>query len=173
MRSETNCVAVAAQLSSLVATGAKTMREIFIAQLKDALKAGDKRRVSTIRLIQAAIKDRDIAARGAGKGSVNDEEIMGILAKMVKQRDESAKIYEEANRLELAEQEREEIAVIRSFLPQQLGDDQVRQLCAKVIADVGADGLRDMGKCMAALKEQYSGQMDFSKASGVVKTLLQ
>jgi uncharacterized protein YqeY len=91
----------------------------------------------------------------------------------VKQREESAKIYEEANRLELAEQEREEIAVIRSFLPQQLGDDQVRQLCAKVIADVGADGLRDMGKCMAALKEQYPGRMDFSKASGVVKTLLQ
>lgn len=149
------------------------MREIFIEQLKVALKAGDKRSVSTIRLIQAAIKDRDIAARGAGKGPVNDEEIMGILAKMVKQREESAKIYEEANRLELAEQEREEIAVIRSFLPQQLGEDQVRQLCAKVIADVGAGGLRDMGKCMAALKEQYSGQMDFSKASGVVKTLLQ
>jgi uncharacterized protein YqeY len=149
------------------------MREIFIAQLKDALKGGDKRRVSTIRLIQAAIKDRDIAARGAGKGPVNDEEIMQILAKMVKQRDESARIYEEANRLELAEQEREEIAVIRSFLPQQLGDDQVRQLCAKVISDVGADGLRDMGKCMAVLKEQYSGQMDFAKASGVVKTLLQ
>jgi uncharacterized protein YqeY len=149
------------------------MREIFIAQLKDALKAGDKRRISTIRLMQAAIKDRDIAARGAGKGPVNDEEIMQILAKMVKQREESAKIYEEANRLELADQEREEIAVIRSFLPQQLGDDQVRQLCAKVIADVGADGLRDMGKCMAALKEQYPGRMDFSKASGVVKTLLQ
>jgi uncharacterized protein YqeY len=149
------------------------MREIFIAQLKDALKAGDKRRISTIRLMQAAIKDRDIAARGAGKGPVNDEEIMQILAKMVKQREESAKIYEEANRLELAEQEREEIAVIRSFLPQQIDDDQVRQLCAKVIADVGADGLRDMGKCMAALKEQYPGRMDFSKASGVVKTLLQ
>jgi uncharacterized protein YqeY len=149
------------------------MREILAAQLKDALKGGDKRRVSTIRLIQAAIKDRDIAARGAGKGPVNVEEIMQILAKMVKQREESARIYEEANRLELAEQEREEIAVIRSFLPQQLGDDQVRQLCAKVIADVGADGLRDMGKCMAALKEQYPGRMDFSKASGVVKTLLQ
>jgi uncharacterized protein YqeY len=149
------------------------MRDNFAAQLKDALKAGDKRRISTIRLIQAAIKDRDIANRGAGKDPVGDEDIMAILAKMVKQREESAKIYEEANRLELAEQEREEIAVIRSFLPQQLGDDQVRQLCAKVIADVGADGLRDMGKCMAALKEQYPGRMDFSKASGVVKTLLQ
>lgn len=149
------------------------MREIFSAQLKDAMKGGDKRRISTIRLIQAAIKDRDIAARTAGKGAVNDEEIMQILAKMVKQRDESARIYEEANRLELAAQEREEIEVIKSFLPKQLGEDEVRQLCAKVITDVGADGLRDMGKCMAALKERYPGQMDFGKASGVVKTLLQ
>ncbi|MBX3573930.1 MAG: GatB/YqeY domain-containing protein [Mesorhizobium sp.] len=149
------------------------MREIFSAQLKDAMRGGDKRRISTIRLIQAAIKDRDIAARTAGKGAVNDEEIMQILAKMVKQRDESARIYEEANRLELAAQEREEIEVIKSFLPKQLGEDEVRQLCAKVITDVGADGLRDMGKCMAALKERYPGQMDFGKASGVVKTLLQ
>lgn len=149
------------------------MREILAAQLKDAMKGGDKRRISTIRLIQAAIKDRDIAARTAGKGAVNDEEIMQILAKMVKQRDESARIYEEANRLELAQQEREEIEVIKSFLPKQLGEEEVRQLCAKVVADVGADGLRDMGKCMAALKERYPGQMDFGKASGVVKTLLQ
>jgi len=149
------------------------MREIFSAQLKDAMKGGDKRRISTIRLIQAAIKDRDIAARTAGKGPVNDEEIMQILAKMVKQRDESARIYEEANRLELAQQEREEIGVITSFLPKQLGEEEVKQLCAKVVADVGADGLRDMGKCMAALKERYPGQMDFGKASGVVKTLLQ
>ena len=149
------------------------MREILAAQLKDALKSGDKRRISTIRLIQAAIKDRDIAARGAGKEPVNDEEIMLILAKMVKQRDESARIYEEANRLELAQQEREEIGVIKSFLPKQLGEDEVKQLCAKVVADVGADGLRDMGRCMAALKERYPGQMDFGKASGVVKTLLQ
>ncbi|MCO5162962.1 MAG: GatB/YqeY domain-containing protein [Mesorhizobium sp.] len=149
------------------------MREILAAQLKDALKSGDKRRISTIRLIQAAIKDRDIAARGAGKDPVNDEEIMQILAKMVKQRDESARIYEEANRLELAQQEREEIGVIKSFLPKQLGEDEVKQVCAKIVADVGADGLRDMGRCMAALKERYPGQMDFGKASGVVKTLLQ
>ena len=149
------------------------MREILVAQLKDAMKGGDKRRISTIRLIQAAIKDRDIAARGAGKGPVNDEEIMQILAKMVKQRDESARIYEEANRLELAQQEREEVEIIKSFLPKQLGEDEVKQLCARVVADVGADGLRDMGKCMAALKERYPGQMDFGKASGVVKTLLQ
>ena len=149
------------------------MREEFAAQMKDALKAQDKRRVSTIRLIQAAIKDRDIANRGAGKDAVSDEEIMQILAKMVKQREESAKLFEEGNRLELAEQEREEIDIIRGFLPRQLGEEQVKQLCAKVVAEVGADGLRDMGKCMNALKQRYTGQMDFSKASGVVKTLLQ
>ena len=149
------------------------MREEFAAQMKNALKAQDKRRVSTIRLIQAAIKDRDIANRGAGKDAVSDEEIMQILAKMVKQREESAKLFEEGNRLELAEQEREEIDIIRGFLPRQLGEEQVKQLCAKVVAEVGADGLRDMGKCMNALKQRYTGQMDFSKASGVVKTLLQ
>ena len=149
------------------------MREEFAAQMKIALKAQDKRRVSTIRLIQAAIKDRDIANRGAGKEPVSDEEIMLILAKMVKQREESARMYEEGNRLELAEEEREEIEVIRTFMPQQVGEEQMRQLCAKVVADVGADGLRDMGKCMNELKQRYPGRMDFSKASGVVKTLLQ
>ena len=149
------------------------MREEFAAQMKNALKAQDKRRVSTIRLIQAAIKDRDIANRGAGKEPVSDEEIMLILAKMVKQREESARMYEEGNRLELAEEEREEIEVIRTFMPQQVGEEQMRQLCARVVADVGADGLRDMGKCMNELKQRYPGRMDFSKASGVVKTLLQ
>ena len=149
------------------------MREELAAQLKEAMKAQDKRRVSTIRLIQAAIKDRDIAARTAGKDAVSDEEIMQILAKMVKQREESAKIFEDGNRLELAQQEREEIDVIRSFMPRQLGEEQMKQLCAKVVAEVGADGLRDMGKCMNELKQRYPGQMDFSKASGVVKTLLQ
>ena len=149
------------------------MREEFAAQMKVALKAQNKRRVSTIRLIQAAIKDRDIANRGAGKEPVSDEEIMLILAKMVKQREESARMYEEGNRLELAEEEREEIEVIRTFMPQQVGEEQMRQLCAKVVADVGADGLRDMGKCMNELKQRYPGRMDFSKARGVVKTLLQ
>ena len=149
------------------------MREEFAAQMKVALKAQNKRRVSTIRLIQAAIKDRDIANRGAGKEPVSDEEIMLILAKMVKQREESARMYEEGNRLELAEEEREEIEVIRTFMPQQVGEEQMRQLCAKVVAEVGADGLRDMGKCMNELKQRYPGRMDFSKASGVVKTLLQ
>jgi len=148
------------------------MREKLAAELKDAMKAGDKRRLSTIRLIQAAIKDRDIANRGAGKDPVQDDEVMQILAEMVKQREESARIYEEANRLELAEQERGEIEVIKSFMPEQIDDEQVRSICQKMIAEAGADGLRDMGKCMNLLKERYSGRMDFSKASGMVKDLL-
>ena len=123
------------------------MREIIAQALKDAIKAQDKRRISTLRLIQAAIQDRDIAHRGAGKDPVSDEEIMQILAK--------------------------EIAIIQGFLPRQLGEDDVKQACQQVIDEVGADGLRDMGRCMAALKERFAGQMDFGKASSIVKTMLQ
>jgi uncharacterized protein YqeY len=149
------------------------MREIIDAALKDALKTQDKTRISTLRLIRAAIQDRDIVHRGAGKDPVTNDEIMQILAKMVKQREESAKAFEEGGRLELAEQERNEIAIIRDFMPKQFGEEEVRQACQKVITEVGAEGLRDMGRCMNALKEKYAGQMDFSKASGVVKGLLQ
>lgn len=148
------------------------MREMFASSLREALKAKDTRRVSTIRLIQAAVKDRDIANRGTGKDPVCDDDIMQILAKMIKQREESARIYEDAARLELAQQEREEIEVIRSFLPQQLSDDDVREACKRVVEETGASGLRDMGKCMNALKSEFAGQMDFAKASGVVKGLL-
>lgn len=149
------------------------MRETIDAALKDALKTQDKRRISTLRLIRAAIQDRDIVHRGAGKDPVTDDEIMQILSKMVKQREESAKAFEDGGRAELAAQERDEIAIIRDFMPKQLGDAEVKQACQKVIAEVGAEGLRDMGRCMNALKEKYAGQMDFSKASGVVKGLLQ
>jgi hypothetical protein len=149
------------------------MRECFSETLKNAIRSKDTVRVSTVRLIQAAIKDRDIANRGAGKDPVSDDEILQILTKMIKQREESAAIYEENARLELAEQEREEIAVIREFLPKQLPEEEVRELCASVINETGAQGLRDMGKCMNVLKERYPGQMDFSKASGMVKGLLQ
>lgn len=148
------------------------MREKFAQALKEALKSQDKRRTSTLRLIQAAITDRDIANRGQGKDPVSDDEITLILAKMVKQREESARAFEEGNRLELAEQERQEIEIIRDFLPKQLGEEDTRQACAQVISEVGADGLRDMGKCIAALKQKFPGQMDFSKASGMVKTML-
>jgi len=150
----------------------KRMRETIANALKDALKARDACRVSTLRLIQATLKDRDIANRGAGKGPVETDELLQILAKMIKQREESAKIFAENGRPELAAQEREEIAVIKGFLPEQLSDEKVKELVAGVIAEIGAQGLRDMGKVMAVLKERYPGQMDFAKASGVVKDLL-
>ncbi|MDX3926804.1 MAG: GatB/YqeY domain-containing protein [Shinella sp.] len=148
------------------------MREQLANALKDAIKAKDTRRTSTIRLIQAAIKDRDIANRGLGKDPVGDDEIMQILAKMIKQREESSRIYAENGRPELADQERAEIAVINQFLPEQIPEEKVKELCASVIRETGSQGLRDMGKCMNALKERYPGKMDFSKASGVVKELL-
>ncbi|WP_198539681.1 GatB/YqeY domain-containing protein [Rhizobium sp. LCM 4573] len=148
------------------------MRDKFSNALKDAMKAKDARRLSTVRLIQTAIKDRDIANRGLGKDPVSDEDILQILQKMVKQREESAKIYEDAGRAELAAQEREETEIIKSFMPEQLSEDKVRELCQSVISETGAHGLRDMGKCMNALKEKYPGQMDFAKASGVVKDML-
>lgn len=148
------------------------MRDQFANALKDALKAKDACRVSTLRLILATLKDRDIANRGVGKGPVENDEILQILAKMIKQREESAKIFAENARPELAAQEREEIKVIQGFLPEQIADDKVPELIAAVIADNGAQGLRDMGKVMAALKERYPGQMDFAKACGVVKDQL-
>ena len=148
------------------------MRDTIANALKDALKARDACRVSTLRLIQATLKDRDIANRGAGKGPVEEDELLQILAKMIKQREESAKIFEENGRPELAAQEREEITVIQSFMPEQLSDEKVRELISGVIAEIGAQGLRDMGKVMAVLKERHPGQMDFAKASGVVKELL-
>ncbi len=148
------------------------MRDTLSNALKDAMRAKDSRRLSTVRLIQAALKDRDIANRGAGKDPVSDDEIMQILQKMVKQREESARIYEDAGRAELASQEREEIRIIKDFMPEQLSEDKVRELCRSVVAETGAQGLRDMGKCMNALKEKYPGQMDFAKASGMVKDML-
>jgi hypothetical protein len=140
--------------------------------MKESLKAKDVRRTSTVRLIQTAIKDRDIANRGLGKDPVSDDEIMQILMKMIKQRDESARIYAENARPELAAQELEEIEIIRSFMPEQISEEKVRELCASVITETGAQGLRDMGKCMNTLKDRYPGQMDFAKASGLVKDLL-
>jgi uncharacterized protein YqeY len=148
------------------------MREQLTDALKDAMKAQDKRRLSTLRLITAAIKDRDIAARTAGKDRIGDSDILEVLAKMIKQRRESVKIYEEAGRLELAQQEQNEIDVIESFLPQQLGDDEMQAAVKTVISELGADGLKDMGRVMSELKARHAGQMDFGKASGMVKSAL-
>lgn len=148
------------------------LRDQLATQLKEAMKAKDSERLSTVRLIQAAIKDRDIANRGTGKEQASEDEILQILAKMVKQRDESAKIYEENSRPELAAKERAEIAVIQDFMPKQLSDGEVRANISAIIAETGAAGVKDMGKVMAALKERYAGQMDFAKASATVKELL-
>ncbi|PDS76596.1 GatB/YqeY domain-containing protein [Rhizobium sp. L43] len=148
------------------------LRDQLATQLKEAMKAKNAERLSTVRLIQAAVKDRDIANRGTGKEQASDDEILQILAKMVKQRDESAKIYEENSRPELAAKERAEITVIQDFMPKQLSDGEVRANISAIIAETGAAGVKDMGKVMAVLKERYAGQMDFAKASATVKELL-
>jgi uncharacterized protein YqeY len=148
------------------------MRETITAALKAATKAQDKRRMSTLRLVSAAIKDRDIAARTAGKESATDAELLELLAKMIKQREESQKIYADAGRAELAAQESEEIAIIRDFLPKQLSEADRQKAIATAIAEAGASSVKDMGKVMAALKARYAGQMDFAKASALVKAKL-
>ena len=147
------------------------MREKFSSELKAAMKAGEKRRVDTIRMIMAALKDKDIEARGQGK-AVSGEDILALLQKMVKSRKESLEIYEKAGRTDLATQESEEIAVIHSFLPQQLTDAEVEQAISSAIAETGAASIKDMGRVVAALKVKYAGRMDFGKASALVKEKL-
>ena len=148
------------------------MRDAVNDALKAAMKAQDKRRVSTLRLMNAAIKDREIAARGTAKDSVSDADLLDLFAKMIKQREESAAVYVQGNRPELAEAEREEIAIIREFLPQQLSPEETQLACAATIAETGATSIKDMGRVMAALKERYAGQMDFAEAGKIVKDRL-
>ncbi|MEL6373370.1 MAG: GatB/YqeY domain-containing protein [Pseudomonadota bacterium] len=148
------------------------MRDDITAGMKAAMKAQDKRRVSTLRLIMAAIKDRDVAARGAGHERISDDEILDVLAKMIKQRRESVQNYEEGGRAELAQQENEEIEIIQEFLPRQLDERETQAAIDAVIEDIGAAGLKDMGRTMAALKERYANQIDFSKAGPQVKERL-
>lgn len=145
------------------------MREQINEALKAAVKVQDKRRMSTLRLITAAIKDRDIAARSSDKKCVSDSEVLQILAKMVKQRQESIKTYTEGGRPELAQQEQEEIDIIESFLPKRLSEEETRNAVVAVVDELGCEGLKDMGKAMGMLKERYPGQMDFSAASRFVK----
>lgn len=148
------------------------IRETLSNAQKDAMRAKDAARLSTVRLILAGIKDKDIANRGVGKEQASDDEILQLLAKMIKQREESVKMYTDGDRPELAQKEREEITVIQGFMPEQLSEDKVREICVAVIAELGAQGLKDMGKCVAALRERYAGQMDFAKASAILKELL-
>ena len=147
------------------------MREVLTEQMKDAMKAGDKVRVGALRLIMAALKDREIEMRGSGK-IVSRADELAVLTKMVKSRQESMQIYRDAGRQELADQEGAEIAVINEFLPKQMDDDAVRAAAEAAIAKTGAASIKDMGKVVAALKEAYPGQMDFAKASAIVKGLL-
>lgn len=155
------------------------MRERINQSMKEALKAGEKKRLSTLRLVNAAIKDRDIAARADEKGQptgadkIGEDEILALLQKMIKQRRESAATYRQGGREELAENEEAEILIIEEFLPQQMSDDEIREAVTAVIAETGCCGLKDMGKIMGLLKQQYTGRMDFGKASAVVKAELQ
>ena len=149
------------------------MREIINEAVKDAMRSKDKLRLSTLRLINAAIKDKDIALRVEDRpDGVSSSEILQILGKMIKQRQESARAYEEGGRLELAEQELSEIKIVEEFLPRQLSDDDVANAIQKMISSVGATSIRDMGKVMASLKEKYTGQMDFGKAGATIKKIL-
>ena len=149
------------------------MHERFNEALKVALKSQDKVRISTLRLINAAIKDRDIADRTDNGGAgVSEDVVLEILAKMIKQRQESLSAYEEAGRLDLADQERSEIVIIKEFMPRQLEDDEIIAAVDSALAEVGAKTLKDMGKVMGLLKQKYTGQMDFGKAGARVKEKL-
>jgi uncharacterized protein YqeY len=147
------------------------LRDAITAATKDAMKAGDKARLSTLRLMSSAIKNADIEARTGGK-DVTDEALMGLLQKLVKQRQESADLYDKGGRPELAAQERAEIVVIQSFLPQQMGEEETRAAIAAAIKETGAASIKDMGKVMGALKARHTGTMDFAKAGALVKTML-
>jgi uncharacterized protein YqeY len=150
-----------------------SLREKLNESMKEAMKAKDARRLATLRLMLAALKDRDIAARTeTSRDLLGDDEILGLMAKMIKQREESATAFDAGKRPELAATEREEIAIIRSFMPAQMDEAGVKAAAQSVIAELGAASIKDMGKVMAAMKERYAGQMDFARASAVVKQIL-
>ena len=141
--------------------------------MKEAMKTKDAKRLATVRLVLAALKDKDIAARSeTSRDLLGDDEILGLMAKMIKQREESAAVYRQGGRPELAENEEAEIAIIRSFMPAQMDDAALKEAVAKTIAETGAASIKDMGKVMAVLKERYAGQMDFGRASGATKDIL-
>jgi uncharacterized protein len=148
------------------------LRDDINTALKNAMKAGDARRVSTLRLVNAAFKNAEIEARGQGKGPLAEDEMLALLQKMIKQRHESVELYDKGGRAELAQQERDEIAIIAGYLPKQMSEDEVKAAISAAIADTGAAGMKDMGKVIAALKGKFAGKMDFAKASGLIKGML-
>jgi uncharacterized protein YqeY len=147
------------------------MRDRLTSELKTAMKAGEKRKVETIRMITAGLKDKDIEARGQGK-TIGDDDILALLQKMVKSRQESVEIYDKAGRVDLATQEREEIAIIQSFLPQQMSEAEIDAAITEAITEAGATSIKEMGKVVGLLKGKYTGRMDFGKASAAVKAKL-
>ena len=148
------------------------LRENINNAVKEAMKAKAERKLSTLRMVNSTIKNADIAARGEGKPPLSDADLLSVLQKMVKQRQESVELYDKGGRGELAAQEREEIAIISAYLPKQMSDDDVKAAIAAAISETNAAGMKDMGKVIAALKAKYTGQMDFGKASGMVKSAL-
>jgi uncharacterized protein len=140
--------------------------------VKEAMKAKEERKLSTLRMVNSTIKNADIEARGQGKPPLSDEALLSVLQKMIKQRQEAVELYDKGGRAELAAAEREEIAIITAYLPKQMSEDEVKQAISSVIAETNAAGIKDMGKVIGALKAKYAGQMDFAKASGLVKAAL-
>jgi uncharacterized protein len=159
-----------------VAGTGKNMREVMRDRINAALKAaqddGDKRRCATLRLVQTAVKDREVSAREHGEDGVTEDEVIDIIQKMIRQRETSAVEFESSGQLELAEQERIEQEIVREFLPSKLSDEEVRSLCETTVKDIDARGLRDIGRCMSELKARYPGKMDFVQASCFVKDML-
>jgi uncharacterized protein YqeY len=148
------------------------LRDEINTALRDAMKARDERRVSTLRLVNAALKNADLEAQGQRKHVLSDDELLGLLQKLIKQRQEAVEIYDKAGRTELADRERGEIEIISVYLPKQMSEAEAKAAVAEVIKATGATSIKDMGKVMAALKQGYAGKMDFGKASALVKTLL-
>jgi uncharacterized protein len=149
-----------------------SLRDKLMEDVKTAMKGGDKPRLSTIRLVQAALKDKDIEARGQGKGQLTDDDLMALMQKMVKQRQESISIYTQAGRNELAAIEQAEVEIISSYLPKQMDEAAMQAAIAAAVAESGAASMKDMGKVVALLKAKHAGQMDFAKASQLVKSAL-
>ena len=149
------------------------LRDDLTKSMKEAMRAKEARKLSTVRLILAAIKEKDIEMRGVDASEKDDDAVItDILSKMVKQRRDSIKAYEEGGRCELAEREKEEITIIEEFLPKQMSEGEIKAAAEAVVAELGAEGLKDIGRCMGSLKEKYAGQMDFAKASVTIKGML-
>ena len=155
-----------------IAKAIAVLRDEINTALKDAMKARDERRVSALRLINAAIQNAEIEAQMRGRESLAQEELLALLQKMIKQRQESAEIYDKAGRTELGDKERGEIAIISAYSPRQMSETDVKAAIAEAARQVGAQGIKDMGKVMAALKQAHAGRMDFGKASALVKSML-